>query len=61
MRPADILFPQYRALRDLGKCPCCTLEVNPEDFRDNVSRDEYRISGLCQTCQDATFAEYPED
>jgi len=24
-------------------------------FRDSVSRDEYRISGLCQACQDLVF------
>jgi len=24
-------------------------------FRDSLSRDEYRISGLCQDCQDLVF------
>jgi len=25
------------------------------DFKDDRSEDEYRISGLCQICQDAVF------
>lgn len=25
------------------------------EFRDKLSEREYRISGLCQPCQDATF------
>lgn len=25
------------------------------EFRDEISRREYRISGLCQTCQDKFF------
>ncbi len=24
-------------------------------FRDRLSREEYRISGMCQSCQDETF------
>jgi hypothetical protein len=27
------------------------------DFRDERSRHEYRISGLCQQCQDTVFGE----
>jgi len=27
-------------------------------FRDESSRREYRISGLCQKCQDELFGEY---
>ena len=26
-----------------------------KEFRDELSRREYRISGLCQKCQDAFF------
>ncbi len=25
------------------------------DFREDASADEYRLSGLCQTCQDDLF------
>ena len=31
------------------------------DFRDRLSRQEYRISGLCQQCQDTVFEEPDED
>ena len=26
------------------------------DFRDDLSRKEYTLSGLCQTCQDSLFS-----
>jgi len=36
-----------------GQCVKCG-EFNLE-FRDELSRKEYGISGLCQCCQDAIF------
>ncbi len=34
----------------------CAFCKGPADtFRDSLSEKEYRISGLCQPCQDATF------
>jgi hypothetical protein len=33
----------------------CGKPVDPELFRDDLSRREYAISGLCQTCQDEVF------
>jgi hypothetical protein len=38
-------------------CPFCGMPVNDEDFRDELSRKEARISGLCQKCQDGVFGE----
>ena len=38
---------------DAGVCATCAGEVGP--FRNDLSRDEYRIGGMCQTCQDKTF------
>jgi hypothetical protein len=38
---------------DAGRCPICDNPVGA--FRDERSRKEFEISGLCQTCQDATF------
>jgi ribosomal protein L37AE/L43A len=35
-------------------CPFCGFSVS-QDFRDELSRKEYKISGLCQKCQDKTF------
>lgn len=36
-------------------CVFCGNEVKIEDFKDQLSIKEYRISGLCQKCQDDTF------
>ena len=34
----------------------CTLCPRPADkFRDALSEKEYRISGMCQVCQDSVF------
>jgi C4-type Zn-finger protein len=37
------------------KCPFCKKEVNQSDFRNEISRRVYLISGLCQKCQDMIF------
>lgn len=35
------------------KCVMCT---NPNfEFKDKISEKEYKISGMCQTCQDSFF------
>ena len=36
-------------------CPFCHKPINVEDFRDELSIKEFRMSGLCQKCQDDTF------
>jgi hypothetical protein len=36
-------------------CPFCGMPINDEDFRDELSRKEARISGLCQVCLDDVF------
>jgi hypothetical protein len=36
-------------------CPFCRKTVNPDSFKDPLSVVEYRISGLCQSCQDGFF------
>lgn len=41
--------------KDNGICPFCKKPVNIDEFRDDLSRKEYRISGLCQKCQDDFF------
>jgi len=38
-----------------GNCPTCGNVINVTDFRDELSRKEYKISGMCQKCQDKTF------
>ena len=36
---------------------CVMCEHPDTDFRDTLSVEEYRISGMCQKCQDNFFAE----
>lgn len=36
-----------------GRCVDCKKPV--EGFRNEISKREYRISGLCQECQDSVF------
>jgi len=39
-----------------GKCSQCgSTYVRHNDFDDDLSREEYRISRMCQNCQDETF------
>lgn len=49
-------------------CPHCGAVIDTDLFRDAESYQEYRISGICQDCQDAIFDNdnldiepYPED
>lgn len=36
-------------------CPFCKQPIS--EFRDEISIQEYLISGLCQTCQDNIFGQ----
>ena len=40
---------------ELGLCPFCNKKINIKDFKDILSINEFKISGLCQSCQDKTF------
>lgn len=41
--------------RTLGRCPFCNKDTTDEKFKDELSRREFEISGICQGCQDKTF------
>jgi len=43
------------AQRNNGRCPFCKKPVERMIFRDDLSRKEFEISGICQECQDNTF------
>ena len=47
------LFPE--AIEDIKNktCPLCKKQIGK--FKDNLSEKEYKISGMCQDCQDQTF------
>lgn len=38
-----------------GRCPTCKSEITP--FRDELSKKEFSISGMCQSCQDSVFGD----
>lgn len=67
-KPAFEIFPEAGKNVRYGRCPCCKKIVNTGNtfsegdelsspFRDDLSRKEYSISGLCQDCQDEVFGE----
>jgi hypothetical protein len=39
----------------------CGKPAPPESFRNELSRREYLISGLCQKCQDSVFGSMGDD
>jgi hypothetical protein len=41
---------------EAGLCPFCGQKVDVNSFRDEVSKKEFHISGMCQKCQDKTFS-----
>jgi hypothetical protein len=43
---------------DQGLCPSCSKPVGT--FRDELSKKEFGISGLCQVCQDEVFGINPQ-
>jgi hypothetical protein len=48
------VFGRSRTLAQAGSgCVACGQPAT--EFRDELSRKEYLISGFCQKCQDATF------
>ena len=52
-RPVDAIFAGRREAIDAGRCRRCNETV--AEFRDDVSRAEYLLSGFCQECQDWFF------
>ena len=45
----------FGRIRKSGFCVQCGREVKLEDFKDDASLREYKISALCQVCQDEIF------
>jgi len=36
-------------------CPFCKKPVDESKLRRDIDRKEFKISGMCQDCQDETF------
>lgn len=45
-----------RPVPEPGDCPTCGARP-PHVYRDQLSVEEARISGMCQQCQDSVFGE----
>lgn len=41
--------------RENGQCPFCGKDMTNPTFRDEQSKKEFKISGICQECQDNYF------
>ena len=39
----------------VAEASCVTCKGEASSFRDALSRKEYTISGMCQSCQDSIF------
>lgn len=53
------IFPGTAKAIEENRCPLCQQPIT--EFRDELSAREYRISGMCQKCQDKAFAEPDHD
>ncbi len=49
-------FREEVKLVEQGFCPLCKEKVKMEDFKDEISVKELKISGMCYDCQGKTFA-----
>jgi len=47
------IFPGTMEHISNKQCPICKNKIGV--FKDTLSEKEYRISGLCQECQDGVF------
>lgn len=47
------IFPGTKEAIETKHCPSCRKPIG--EFRNEVSKKEYLISGLCQKCQDSVF------
>ena len=54
-KPHFKIFPDAAKAVEEGKCPFCQADIQEDDFKDELSKKEYSISGLCQKCQDEIF------
>lgn len=48
-------FEMSAARIAFGRCTLCGQKVYINEFVDELSRREYKVSGMCQSCQDDVF------
>ena len=49
----QIIEMQSRKARN--ECPRCGKAINQDDFVDELSKKEFKVSCTCQSCQDEIF------
>ena len=57
-------LPEFRysaLLTQLDLCSVCSLPIKEGDFKDEISKREYTISGTCQVCQDVIFKGFDDE
>lgn len=53
--PKDSPLGKMAEVASLGFCPLCEKPVTTEEFKNEISKKEFQISGMCQKCQDNFF------
>jgi len=53
MNMIEMIFPGTKESIAKGECPLCKTKIGK--FRNEISEKEYKISGMCQKCQDDVF------
>lgn len=48
-------FSREIRLKENGQCPICEEKIKENSFKDELSIKEFKISGMCQSCQDRFF------
>lgn len=60
MKPIDLLTGGWHS-EQVKRGACTTCGGLAIKFRDDLSRREHKISGMCQKCQDEVFEEEAPD
>lgn len=60
-RPVDIVFPQANRVKSIEAKLCIAKPIGCGEpitqFKDELSAREYKITGMCQACQDKFYNE----
>ncbi len=54
-------YREQLLLIEQGKCPLCSELIDSDEFRDEESKHENHITGLCQQCQDRIYSRKEEE
>lgn len=57
----DSIVPGSTKNKAEGICVICKEKVKHNEFKDELSRQEYNITGFCQSCQDEFYGNFDDD